>query len=449
MPSQINQCLLEASRLVAIKLEPEQLMRDECQELHPDDCCRMEQRHLSDREICRHWARGYCAMGDSCAFPHVGPSPAPVGGSGAVVVRGVSVDDIPSQDELREKDMFIVVKSSVPCKDYQAGKCHRGDKCKFAHVGTARRGSVLCRDWQAGVCTRGDSCKYRHTSRRECDDQEYDFDCYDGPDVGCPTPYRVSYVQHVPQTMHVNSDVGNLVTVRTPVAYTIAQQPTVQRIVRYVTAPPPQPPPQPTVVYNYMSQGPDVFEHSGHVSHGIAGPACDDFYPHGPVHPQALVNGVLHPGFESTLPPSPPAAPMRTGSSGSSDEASSVGVAASHSDAEVEAELLRQRLQEAEARVANLRAAAQQAEHEAALLRDVRCCSPGGLVHHHHAHATQAHVMAAPCADSQMSEDSHPTTVVCEGGSDGSLTPAVPTEQDADMGGRRSRLVVQHDPYAH
>lgn len=69
-----------------------------------------------------------------------------------------------------------MVKSSVPCKDYQAAKCHRGDKCKFAHIGggPARR-SVACRDCRQGRCTRGDACRYRHAGagRTYNDGNEY------------------------------------------------------------------------------------------------------------------------------------------------------------------------------------------------------------------------------------------------------------------------------------
>lgn len=175
---------------------------------------------IKTRDICRHWAKGYCAFGDDCAFPHSGPSPAPAGG-GSVVVNGVSADLIPSADELREKDLFAVVKSSVPCKDYQVAKCHRGDKCKFAHIGGPPRRSAACRDWRQGRCNRGDSCRYYHAGGRKEEQQ------YDGENTS-----PITYVNAAPP-MPVSSAAGPTV---------------VHRIVRYCsTAVAPQSCKQPTV----------------------------------------------------------------------------------------------------------------------------------------------------------------------------------------------------------
>jgi len=77
------------------------------------------------------------------------------------MINGHPSDRVPTPEELRDQEMFIVVKSSEACKDFQAGKCTRGDKCKFAHFGPARK-QIQCRDFLAGKCGRGDACKYRH-----------------------------------------------------------------------------------------------------------------------------------------------------------------------------------------------------------------------------------------------------------------------------------------------
>lgn len=175
---------------------------------------------VEKQEVCRHWAKGFCAFGADCAFPHAGPSPAPAGG-GSVVVNGMSSDLIPSADELREKDLFAVVKSSVPCKDYQVAKCHRGDKCKFAHIGGPPRRSAACRDWRQGRCNRGDACRYYHSGPRKEDEQS-----------------MMEPVVHTNTTTSANASAPTVV----------------HRIVRYCSAAPmPQPPP-PSTVYTSAPQ---------------------------------------------------------------------------------------------------------------------------------------------------------------------------------------------------
>lgn len=218
MVASANPAFMEASEMVA----------SAALQLQPAD----PQDPSKARDICRHWAKGYCALGENCAFPHHGPSPAPASG-GSVVVNGLPAEAIPSAAELRKQDLFAVVKSSVPCKDYQAAKCHRGDKCKFAHVGGGpQRRSVACRDWRQGRCTRGDACRYRHTgSRRQSDDQ----DCYDD-DVQDEMRDTAPYVTTVKYVV-------------SPAQQTIAAPaPSVQRIVRYYTTTAPTP--QPTATLN-------------------------------------------------------------------------------------------------------------------------------------------------------------------------------------------------------
>lgn len=223
-----------------------------------------------DTGVCRHWARGFCAMGESCAFPHEGPSPAP--SSSVVVVNGQSADSLPSREELRRKKMFVVVKSSEHCKDYNAGKCTRGDKCKFAHVGSIRgsqspsdnnqrapggmsnrieqhQQGIRCRDWRAGRCNRGTACKYIH-------DEDVRDDDY-GRDYG--------YETAPPPQMQPAMNGG------------VAQGRTVIRRTFYTTAPPPQqhpvityqPPPQ-QQQYATLVSVPPMIQQPDNGSYGYA-----------------------------------------------------------------------------------------------------------------------------------------------------------------------------------
>eukprot|EP01064_Diplonema_japonicum_P031522 TRINITY_DN5681_c0_g3_i1.p1 TRINITY_DN5681_c0_g3~~TRINITY_DN5681_c0_g3_i1.p1 ORF type:complete len:219 (+),score=50.53 TRINITY_DN5681_c0_g3_i1:23-658(+) len=71
------------------------------------------------RDVCRHWARGYCNRGTMCGFYHTGPSPNP---------------ELCRKNSEEVEDGYAATKSSVPCKDFQVGKCNRGEKCKFVHT---------------------------------------------------------------------------------------------------------------------------------------------------------------------------------------------------------------------------------------------------------------------------------------------------------------------------
>lgn len=273
---------------------------------------------------CRHWARGFCASGDHCSFSHSDPY-CSSSMRGSVMVNGHPSDRVPTPEELRDQEMFIVVKSSEACKDFQAGKCTRGDKCKFAHVGPARK-QIQCRDFLAGKCGRGEACKYRHGAWRP-DMQEMQEERMDI--MGCQPPLP----------MEVAPPMYRIVTAPSqPVPQPI------RRIVRYVTTTNRMQPPPPPPVYGMQDSYPNQFIN-------------EEAYP----NPQGWVEG--EPGC-----PGP--------------------VGCWEAPAEPPVDMLRARLECMEAEAARLKAEADAAEAHAAALRanastvvspprDSGCCSEG------------------------------------------------------------------------
>jgi len=53
----------------------------------------------------------------------------------------------------------------ILCRDFQKGKCTRGENCRFSHEAPPQQPAKemeICRDHLKGQCTRGDSCKFLH-----------------------------------------------------------------------------------------------------------------------------------------------------------------------------------------------------------------------------------------------------------------------------------------------
>jgi len=184
------------------------------------------------KNICRHWAKGYCNRGQNCHFSHAGPSPNRVlcPDAGAPLVVNSSGGSLPTDDELKRGDKFIVVKSTLPCKDYAAGECFRGDLCRFAHIG-------------AGACCPSSSYAGSGSSRgSECDSQT------DAHHEAVSTPPRHNRTcqvipnQHSPHQAAPPSTPQTIVIVSAPPSYPQPQPPVHAgvRTVRYVYSTPQQ-----------------------------------------------------------------------------------------------------------------------------------------------------------------------------------------------------------------
>jgi len=88
-------------------------------------------------QTCRHFLRGYCALGDSCNFSHVHSYKV---GAAAEPFR------------------------TKPCRHFLRGHCALGERCGFAHtnVGADAAMTKPCRHFARGFCQLGDSCNFAH-----------------------------------------------------------------------------------------------------------------------------------------------------------------------------------------------------------------------------------------------------------------------------------------------
>ena len=109
--------------------------------------------------VCFAFQRGECHRGDSCRFSHMGES-APG-----------------EEDAWRAGQQGPFGGGRGACYAFQRGECDRGDTCKFSHGDTGvgafanfSRGrgphsSQVCYAFQRGECDRGASCKFSHGKR--------------------------------------------------------------------------------------------------------------------------------------------------------------------------------------------------------------------------------------------------------------------------------------------
>eukprot|EP00659_Diplonema_papillatum_P009219 gene9219-14290_t len=86
------------------------------------------------RDICRHWARGYCNRGTVCGFLHADPLPQHGGAQCKASGLHPHAAAFTPMSECKLAEDVGQLKSTVACKDFSVGKCMRGDKCKFTHV---------------------------------------------------------------------------------------------------------------------------------------------------------------------------------------------------------------------------------------------------------------------------------------------------------------------------
>lgn len=92
---------------------------------------------------CRHWAKGNCVQGNDCKFSHEGPQKE-------------------KREKTQEKDGED--SGSKMCRHFESkGMCMLGYACHFSHVPENHRSQDTCRHWLKGVCRLGVHCKFKHT----------------------------------------------------------------------------------------------------------------------------------------------------------------------------------------------------------------------------------------------------------------------------------------------
>lgn len=150
-------------------------MGKQCAFLHEEEFNTGENVDPNPKRVpCRHWQRGFCERGESCGFMHprfpgsTAPHPGIVTPCHSGWKRSAPFQALPAAKAMRGGDV---------CRHFAKGFCALGAGCKFLHATRAApilplerceqeaatyKKTKLCVFYVAGRCHRGEKCTFAH-----------------------------------------------------------------------------------------------------------------------------------------------------------------------------------------------------------------------------------------------------------------------------------------------
>jgi hypothetical protein len=84
---------------------------------------------------------------------------------GSCSESGEEREEVKGSDAIADSQPDIVRRSAPPCRLHLAGKCRKGDKCKYSHNSEASgTSSQRCSYFLKGKCRKGSRCPFIHSS---------------------------------------------------------------------------------------------------------------------------------------------------------------------------------------------------------------------------------------------------------------------------------------------
>lgn len=161
----------------------------------------MSKRYMKNYVLCKYYAENTCTRGDLCRFAHrldlmrQWPEPPSTRLAASPTAGSTSETSMSRTSDLRREERLDADLRSQCCRNFQWGRCTRGDACRFLHVEStqASRREVArglaentvpervgeeCRFYRrTGYCRYGDRCRFLH----------------EDPAEGRPTPVRMAF----------------------------------------------------------------------------------------------------------------------------------------------------------------------------------------------------------------------------------------------------------------
>lgn len=100
----------------------------------------MSKRYMKNYVLCKYYAENTCTRGDLCRFAHrldlmrQWPEPPSTRLAASPTAGSTSETSMSRTSDLRREERLDADLRSQCCRNFQWGRCTRGDACRFLHV---------------------------------------------------------------------------------------------------------------------------------------------------------------------------------------------------------------------------------------------------------------------------------------------------------------------------